>query len=207
LSKETIILVHGLWMNGLDMTLLRQRLVKQGYQTFQFSYPTVRRTPLENAMALHAFIKKIDSPSIHFVCHSLGGLVIRHLFHEYPDQKPGRIVTMGTPHRPSSSAKQLSRFLPGQIILGKSLVNGLLGNIPRWKGERELGSIAGTLQFGMGMIIPNVARPNDGTVAVEETKLEGMTDHIVLHVSHFGLLVSAKASQEVCYFFQHGKFS
>ncbi len=191
----------------MDMTLLRKRLEHAGYTTKQFSYPTVRNTPLENAMDLNAFVAKINSPTVHFVCHSLGGIVVRHLFHEYPDQKPGRIVTLGTPHKPSSAAQQLSRFTPTCMMLGKSTINGLLGNIPPWNGSNELGSIAGTLRFGLGMIIPNIPKPNDGTIAIEETKLDGIQDHIILSASHFGLLLSRKAVNQTLIFMQQGKFN
>ena len=92
MPKEAIILVPGLWMTGLDMSLIRKRLARADYITRQFSYHSVRSTPIENAMDLHRFAQTVDYPIIHYVCHSLGGLIIRHLFNEYPDQQPGRVV-------------------------------------------------------------------------------------------------------------------
>lgn len=205
LPKEAVVLVHGLWVNGLDMSLLRHRLQKQ-YACHQFSYSSVFHAPAENAEKLNEFTANIDADTIHFVGHSLGGLVIRHLFHHHPQQKPGRIVTLGTPHNQSRSAARLSRFLPTRIMLGKSIDNGLLGGLPNWSAQRELGSIAGTLRFGLGILIPGLPEPNDGTVAVEETRLQGMGDHLILRLSHFGLLLSASASTAVVQFLQHGKF-
>ncbi|MFT7459341.1 MAG: pimeloyl-ACP methyl ester carboxylesterase [Planctomycetota bacterium] len=203
--KEAVVLVHGLWVNGLDMSLLRHRLSTH-YATHQFSYNSVAYEPAENAERLNDFLSTITSDTIHFVGHSLGGLVIRHLFHQYPQQKPGRVITLGTPHNQSHSARQLSRFLPTKILLGKSIHKGLLGELPDWSAARELGSMAGTLRFGLGLIIPGLADPNDGTVAVEETRLAGMTDHLTLRVSHFGLILSLKASNAVVKFLQTGKF-
>lgn len=58
----------------------------------------------------------------------------------------------------------------------------------------------------MGLIIPDIPRPNDGTVAVDETKLEGTQDHITLHASHFGLLISAQTFQQIIHFIDHGAF-
>lgn len=206
MTKDTVVLVHGLWMNGLDMSLLKNRLQTSGFLVKQFSYPSVRRTPLENAMDLNAYIKTVNTDIIHFVCHSLGGIVIRHLFHAYPDQKPGRIVTLGSPHQPSSAARQLTRFIPGEIVLGKSTVKGLLGDIPAWKSGHELGSIAGTLRFGLGTIVPGIPRPNDGTVAVAETKVEGMKDHLCVKASHFGLLLSKTVANNTIHFLKAGSF-
>ena len=204
--KEAVILVHGIWMNGMDMGVMKHRLIKAGFDARQFSYHSLERTPLENAVALNAFVKDIDSAVIHFVAHSLGGLIVRHLYHEYPDQKPGRVVTLGTPHRPSRAAQQLAQHAPGRFILGKSLRNGLLGGAPDWKGPAQLGSIAGDLRFGMGMFIPGIAAPNDGTVSVEETRLDGMTDHTVVHATHFGLLFSRDTELAVVSFLKTGRF-
>jgi pimeloyl-ACP methyl ester carboxylesterase len=201
LSKQAVVLVHGLWLNGLDMSLLRRRL-NQDFQTYQFSYNSVKLSPSENADKLKEFLTDIDASTIHFVGHSLGGLVIRYLFHHYPQQKPGRIVTLGTPHKYSHSAKQVSRFPAGKFFLGESIEQGLLGEMPNWSGSTELGSIAGTLRFGLDIM----AVPNDGTVAVDETRLEGMSDHMTLPVSHFGLLLSTQAHTATLNFLREGKF-
>ncbi|HEY7840488.1 MAG TPA: alpha/beta hydrolase, partial [Gammaproteobacteria bacterium] len=85
---ETVVLVHGLWVNGTDMTVLRRRLAQAGYDPRQFSYPSVSEPPAANAMALQAFVRELDAERVHFVGHSLGGIVLRHLFHDYPEQRP-----------------------------------------------------------------------------------------------------------------------
>ena len=206
MSDEIVVLVHGLWMNGMDMSLLRHRLEKAGYETRRFTYRSVRSRPLENAMDLNAFILTLEAPVIHFLCHSLGGLVVRHLFHEFPDQRPGRVVTLGTPHQPSSAAQSLIHVPPFRVLFGKSIVNGLLGKVPVWNSDHELGSIAGNLRLGLGMIAPGVVRPNDGTVAVTETMLNEMKDHVVVHASHFGLLLSGSAARQGIHFLRTGCF-
>ena len=206
MPEETIILVHGIWMNGLEMRLLKKRLSNAGYATRQFSYHSVRSSPIENAIELQAFAQMIDSPTIHYVCHSQGGLIVRHLFHKYPNQSPGRIVTLGTSHRPSSAARQLSRIMPGRVLLGQSVQSGLLGNVPPWLGSHDLGVIAGSLRMGIGMLIPGIPKPSDGTVAIEETQLDGMADHIILPVSHFGMLLSSRVAKQTIHFLSNGFF-
>ncbi len=207
MSEETVVLIHGLWVNGMDMSLLKYRLGQAGYETAQFSYNSVRHSPLENAVELNAFAKSIAADRVHFVCHSLGGILIRHLFHEYPQQGPGRVVTLGTPHTHSSAARQLARFFAGEFILGKSTERGLLGRAPPWDGRHELGSIAGNFRLGLGMFMPGIPAPNDGTVAVEETRLDGMKAHCVLNASHFGLLLSKQAADHTIDFLHTGCFS
>lgn len=205
MNREVVVCVHGLWVNGMDMFLLRHRLSRY-FETHQFSYSSVLNSPAENAKALQAYVYGIEAETVHFVAHSLGGLVVRHLLHSYPAQRPGRIVTLGTPHRGSYSADQFASFPPGRFLLGKSVAGGLSGELPAWSGQAELGSIAGTLRFGMGVLIPGLPAPNDGTVSVAETRLEGMKAHLCLPLSHFGLLFSMTAARHIVNFLQTGKF-
>jgi hypothetical protein len=93
------------------------------------------------------------------------------------------------------------------MLLGQSVEQGLLGNTPPWPPGRELGSIAGDMPLGVGLLIPGIPRPSDGTVAVTETRLEGMSDHAVVHTSHFGLLFSRPAAEHVIRFLETGSFS
>lgn len=206
MNPETVILVHGLYMNGMDMSLLRKRLDHAGFNTLRFSYHSLKNTPLENALALQSFVETIQSPVMHFVCHSLGGLVIRHLFHNYPEQRPGRVVTLGTPHTSSSAALRLYESSHARWVLGNSAKSGLLGDVPPWRNTHELGVIAGTLRLGLGMFVPGIPRPNDGTVAVAETRLDGMADHITLPVSHFGMLLSSAVARQTIHFLRNGHF-
>ena len=204
-QSETIVLVHGLWMKGPEMFLLRRRLRLAGYQVYQFSYRSVVRDLGENAARLNVFLSQVPGKTVHFVAHSLGGLVVRRLFHDIPQQRPGRIVTLGTPHSGSYVANRLSRSGLFRRLLGCSLMP-LTGELPVWTGVRELGSIAGTLSVGIGWLMRDLAKPNDGTVAVEETRVENMTDHLLAHTSHMALLFSRMVSEQTVHFLQHGRF-
>jgi pimeloyl-ACP methyl ester carboxylesterase len=206
-SSEAVILVHGLFRNGWEMALLRLRLAAVGYRVVQFTYPTVRLSPEKNAKDLQAFIdKKIEAETLHFVAHSLGGLVIRYLFHDFPKQRPGRIVTMGTPHQGSSAAAGLAHTLSGRLLLGESFKHGLSGDVPPWTHGHEIGVIAGSAGIGMGLLVTHLSHPNDGTVAVVETHLPNATDHITIPVSHVGMLLSDEVTYQTRCFLRHGSF-
>lgn len=194
-------------MNGWDMTLLRSRIADAGYSTHQFSYKSTSTNIDQIIFDLNEFVEKIDAEKVHFVCHSLGGLVVRHFFDRYPKEVTGRIVTLGSPHKGSNAAHFLNRFSLTSKILGESLNAGLLGNAPLWSGERELGSVAGTASFGMGKLFPDLKEPNDGTVSVEETILENTVDQIQLPVSHVGLLMSKNTADETLHFIKYGNFT
>lgn len=191
----------------MDMSILRWRLKQFGYRTAQFSYPSIRHDCRSNAARLQRFVEKIEADEIHFVAHSLGGLIVRHLLYDFPDQKPGRVVTLATPHQGSFAAQQASRRIWGRWILGNSLSACLLGDLPAWNAERELGSIAGNKGFGVGMLMARLTRPHDGTVTVAETELAGMSDHITLPVTHVGMMLSVNVANQVQAFLDSGQFN
>ena len=205
-SPEAVVLIHGLWMPALVMALLARRLRRAGWATFRFAYSSRHATLRENAAALAGFVRGIDAPRVHFVAHSLGGLLLMQLFQDYPGQRPGRVVLLGTPYQGSHVAKRLSRHAWGRWLCGLSLDGALLGDGPRWRGERELGVIAGTVPIGAGWIVPGLAKPNDGTVAVAETVVEEQSDTITLPVTHSALVLSAAVARQVVGFLNTGSF-
>ena len=204
-QRETVVLVHGLYVHGLWMQLLEYWLEEAGYHTVNYSYPSITRTPAENAEDLHALLEHVDTPVVHFLAHSMGGLVVRHLFHHYPQRRPGRVVTMGTPHQGSYAAQIMHHSGLGYFV-GRGLEGGLLGDAPAWTNSHQLGSIAGTLNLGLGLLFPGMPAPADGMIAVVETQLPGMTDHICLPVSHMQMLVDPTAVSQACAFFATGRF-
>lgn len=202
----TAVLVHGLYMPGYDMALLAWRLRRAGVATRIFRYPSLTVPARENAARLARWLEAVPGERLELVCHSLGGLVARHLVDLAPDLRPGRIVTLGTPHAGSAAAERLSRSRAGRLLLGRAGPGALLGGVPPWDGARELGSIAGTLRLGFGRLVPGVPAPGDGTVAVAETRLPGMRDHVTVPASHSGLLVSRAAADQTIAFLREGRF-
>jgi pimeloyl-ACP methyl ester carboxylesterase len=201
-----VVLIHGLWMPALVMTALARRLRHAGWAASTFAYSSRRADLRENAAALAAFLEEIDAPRVHFVAHSLGGLLVMQLLQDHPGQRPGRVVLLGTPYLGSHVARRLSRSAVGRRLCGLSLAGALLGDGPRWAGGRELGVIAGTMPIGAGWIAPGLPRPNDGTVAVAETTVKGCTDAITLPVTHTGLVYSARVARQVVRFLATGRF-
>ncbi len=205
--NEAVILIHGLWMRGPDMLLLRYRLRRCGFVTYQFSYPTTRCTVDEAARLLQRFIAKLPENTVHFVAHSLGGLVVQRLFSNAPAQRPGRVVTLGAPYQGSAAARGLARFRTGRFMLGNSYQHGLADRSRRWTAAHPLGVIAGDLSIGGGRIFAGMTAANDGTVAVDEARIPGATEQCVVHVSHMGLLLSPQVARLACLFLRAGSFA
>jgi len=116
-------------------------------------------------------------------------------------------VLLGSPLQGSRTAQSLARLPFGRTLLGGALTQECVDWSPReWSGRREVGVIAGSMGFGVGRLLANLDSAHDGTVLVEETRLPGAKDHIVIAASHTGLLVSAQAAEQTRHFLEHGAF-
>jgi pimeloyl-ACP methyl ester carboxylesterase len=205
-QTETVILLHGIYMHGLFLWPLARRLRASGFRTLIFNYPSLRRSSAANAACLAARITRVDAGVVHYVGHSLGGLVLRHLMAEHESRLPtGRCVTLGTPHGGSTVARRFQGCRLGWL-LGSSRDQALLGGSPDWPVRRELGSLAGIARYGIGRALVALPEPHDGTVTVEETRCPGMRDHVIIPGNHTGLLYSTEAARQTAVFLRHGRF-
>ncbi len=205
-SPETVVLVHGLWVHGLAMELQRRALGRLGYNAVAYSYRSVRSSLAENAEGLALYAASLRTPLVHFVGHSLGGAIILSMLARGHGAS-GRIVLEGVPYRDSHAARELRRWELGQAMLGNSMREWLDAEKNADFGRFEIGAIAGSLSLGLGRLVDGaLPRPNDGVVTVEETRVPGLRDHIVLPVNHSGMLVSRAVAHQVCAFLRNGAF-
>ncbi|EDY85708.1 cob(I)alamin adenosyltransferase [gamma proteobacterium HTCC5015] len=207
-TQQAVVLVHGLWMNSLEMLAMRRHFLQLGYRVYGFNYPSLRRGPVLNARNLAAFIQSIEEPVVHVVAHSLGGIVALYCYDREEYLPPGRLVLMGAPVRGSDTAKWVSK-LPrlAKLALGQATRGALLQAAPVWKGQRELGVLAGSKSVGMGSVLGALSGAHDGTVRVSETIIANATDSIVLPFNHTEMLFNSRALHCVAHFLQCGRFS
>ena len=203
---ETIVFIHGLYMVGLEFAPLRRRLAAAGYATHRFRYGTLSRELDENAARLALFLGDLSTERLHLVAHSLGGLVVLRMFERGVKLPPGRVVFLGSPVRGSRSARGLTERGLGWA-LGKSGPGTLAAtHEPKWTEPRELGLIAGTHDLRINFLLPDLPTPNDGVVALEETRIEGAADSVTVHSNHTGMLFRRELAEQVTAFLQQGKF-
>lgn len=209
MSKADVVYVHGLWLTGHESLVLRRRLEREfDCRVHPFRYRTVAAPMAEVTERLAQFVQGLESPTVHFVGHSLGGLVIYRFLERYPQTRPGRVVFLGTPSVASRAAMGAGRLRWAVPLVGRCLAEELLApHERRWSAAHDLGIIAGTRPVGLGQFVARFDEDSDGTVAVSETKLPGATDHIALRVSHMGLLLSARVALEAARFLRDGHFS
>jgi len=203
----SVVTVHGLWIRSGAMAILRHRLEPRGLTVREFDYPSVTSSLTVNARALADFVDSVPGDTIHLVGHSTGGVVIRAMLDQRVPARVGRVVCIGSPLRGSRTGRRFARLPGGPRMIGQSL--GELhahGGFDSWPAGVEAGSIAGSLPFGLGLLFGPFFAPNDGTVAVAETLVAGLADHLVLRVSHMALLWSPRVADQVEHFLLNGRF-
>jgi pimeloyl-ACP methyl ester carboxylesterase len=205
-NQECVILIHGLWMNG-GVLLLQQRWLRAaGYAVRRFSYPSWEAGLDENVGALARFVAETPGERIHLVAHSLGGLVVLSMLADAPDTRLRRAVLMATPCAGSHCGAVMLSVPALAPVIGRTYRDWISRPQPQPVSAVDIGIIAGTLRFGMGRLIPGLTGPNDGLIRVDETRLPGAKDHIVLPVSHSGMLVSADCARQAAHFLREGVF-
>lgn len=207
-SLGTVVLVHGLWMHGLAMTLMGRRLAAAGYEIARVDYHSFAERPDQAIKRIAKAVERagISAPPVHIVGHSLGGLLSLAAIRDGTIGIDGRIVCLGSPLAGSATARQLVEGQLGPWLVGRC--SALLAKgLEHWPGPNEVGMIAGTMGIGLGRLLGAMDVPHDGTVAVEETRIDGLTDHIEIEASHSGLIASAAVADLVETFLRDGRFT
>ena len=208
-----VILLHGLGRQSLSMVYLARQLAQAGYNPCNLSYPSLKYSveKLAADFVLPEIEKCRDSEDepIHFVTHSLGGIVTRQLAASQAQIKFGRVVMLAPPNAGSEIAD----------IFGKTALLRRF-NSPAGKelgtSENALPKSLGAASFEVGIIAGNrtinpllskmIGGENDGRLSVENAKLERMSDFLVLPVSHPLIMLNRKVAEQTIYFLKHGVF-
>ncbi|WP_315781649.1 MULTISPECIES: esterase/lipase family protein [unclassified Bradyrhizobium] len=208
-----VVLLHGIAGRSLMLRPLEKKLRREGFATLNVDYES-RKKPLERLAedvgpTIMDFAGGLDGP-IHFVTHSMGGLLARVIIARRRPRRLGRVVMLGTPNGGSELADRLQNvglyrayFGPAglQLVTTKNVT---LASLP--PADYEIGVIAGNrfLDPISGLFL--LPRPNDGRVSVESCKLAEMTDYTTIKASHMGLLVHPTSLRQTIAFLRTGQF-
>ena len=213
-NHDCVVLIHGLLMNPFHMSFLKRSLEHEGYRVTNIGYPS-RKADIPTLVRTYIIPQLPQCEGrIHFVGHSMGGIIIRELLRIDMPPNIGNIVMLGAPNHGS----ELVDFSINTPILS-GLFDTFYGPAARQLRIKDndylkelpmpvvpTGIIAGDNFYdpiGGYLVLPS---PNDGKVSVATTKLDTMTDHIVIHASHTWLPISHEARKQVIYFLKNGKF-
>ncbi len=211
--KDQVVLLHGLGRTDLSMILMQNALEEYGYDVVNVGYPSTQHSieylsAEELGPAIEICCTEPEG-RVHFVTHSMGGIVLRYYLESHEVENLGRVVMLSPPNQGSEVADWVAENPILEGILGPSAEQLGTGpeSVPRQLGpaDFDLGIIAGnkTLNPLFSRMIPGA---DDGKVAVERTKVEGMNDFLVVPHSHTYIMMSDDVIAQVVHFLRHGQF-
>lgn len=215
-ALDTVVLLHGIGHSRWNMYGIERALRRGGYAPLSLTYPSLQKDLPALACFVHDTLvsKKIwdQSHRVHFVTHSMGGLVAQRYLGDYkseiPPNKMGRVVMIAPPNGGSEVADLLKDFPPYHWLFGpagQQLTTQARGApvTPLWY---ETGIIAGTRGWPYFVADRLIKGTHDGRVAVEKTKLPGMKDHITLPATHSFISWKPAVHRYVIHFLKNGTF-
>jgi triacylglycerol lipase len=210
-SVEAVVLLHGLGRTHRAMRPLERNLERAGYVVHNLRYDSTGAVPDELIEFVATEIEACCShaATLHFVGHSLGGILIRAYLAESPPPNLGRVVMLAPPNHGSEIVDEIGDWAIFRWVLGPTAQQlgtdheSLPNQLP--PPDYDLGIISGTATLNPigSRIIPG---EDDGIVSVETTKLDGMKDHLVVSRTHTFIMRADDIAAQVVYFLRHGGF-
>lgn len=210
-AADCVVLLHGLARTSASMQKAASAFEDSGYVVANVDYPS-RSRPIEELapLAVEAGLEACSSAAVvHFVTHSLGGILVRYYLQENDIPGLGRVLMFAPPNQGSEVVDSL-RGVPGF-----KLINGPAGlqlgtdenGVPLKLGpvDYDVGIIAGTKTFNP-ILSQYLENPDDGKVSVENTKVDGMSDFIAVPHSHPFIMKSPIAIEQAFSFIATGRF-
>jgi len=214
-EERLVFLVHGLWRTRFSMLRMQVWLERAGFSCVNRTYRTTKKSIHEHADDLAEWVEKTlaarRANEAHFVTHSMGGLVVRHYLSRNRLSLPGRLVMLAPPNQGAEKVEMFRGVALFRLFLGPHAERDL------GKGEgaafrdcgvpdREFGIIAGGTGTARGFS-PFLAGDNDGTVLVEETRLEGAKDFLLVPLRHTFIMNGRQVIEATIRFLETGRFS
>jgi hypothetical protein len=213
-AADCVILLHGMLRTAASMETMAEALEEAGFVAANIDYPSRDHRIEELApMAVGAGLQRCEelgaTAKIHFVTHSLGSILVRKYLSEKEISNLGRAVMLGPPNQGSQAVDALGD------VPGFDWMNGPAGR-QLGKGPESVPLQLGAANFEVGIIAGTrtidpftsavLDDPDDGKVSVEDTKLEGMTDFIIVEHSHAFMMRMRRPIELTIKFLQTGRF-
>lgn len=219
-KNETVVLLHGIMRTGMSMYVLEQALKRDGYDVINKTYPSTKMSLKDITIHLQQELSlepKFNSAAkVHFVTHSMGGIVTRYFLGQHKPDNMGRVVMLGPPNKGSEFADFLTdnRHLKPVFDLvygpaGEQMCTNYEHDDTASDIDYEVGIIAGSASINplSLLVLTDEHGEHDGIVPVANTVLDKMTDHIVITATHSFMMNNRQAIKEIKEFLKNGKFS
>lgn len=213
-APDCVVLLHGLGRGPGSMHKLEQRLAEAGYVTWNEGYPS-RSAPVEELAERYVGAALADcrargTPRVHFVTHSLGGILVRQYLQTHAVPELGRIIMLSPPNGGSEVAEHLRHYALYRWAMGPAAselgtdADGVARRLGAMTAECGIITGSSSLDPWFAAWVPS---PSDGKVSVASARLDGMRDFLVVPHSHAFIMRDAEVISEVLYFLEHGRFA